>query len=102
MIREGYSLNDAGIITLIYILASTEDTNLISRSSYEKMQEIKEQMKGLIAGGFEKKNYREILIQLDREFIRENLSPGGSADLLALTYFLDFYETGKVPGSLKA
>ncbi|HUM83918.1 MAG TPA: triphosphoribosyl-dephospho-CoA synthase CitG [Lachnospiraceae bacterium] len=102
LIREGYSLNDAGIITLIYILASTEDTNLISRSSYEKMQEIKEQMKGLIAGGFEKKNYREILIQLDREFIRENLSPGGSADLLALTYFLDFYETGKVPGSLKA
>ena len=30
--------------------------------------------------------------ELDREFIEKNLSPGGSADLLALTYFLHFLE----------
>jgi len=28
--------------------------------------------------------------QLDQEFIQKNLSPGGSADLLAVTYFLHF------------
>ena len=30
------------------------------------------------------------LEQLDRQFIEKNLSPGGSADLLAATYFLHF------------
>lgn len=99
LIEEGYSLNDAGIITLVSIMAASEDTNLISRSSYEKMSEVRQYMKNLISENFEKKDYRNILFQIDRGFIQENLSPGGSADLLALTYFLYFYETGKVPGS---
>lgn len=29
--------------------------------------------------------------ELDRQFIRENLSPGGCADLLAAVYFLDHF-----------
>lgn len=35
----------------------------------------------------------EILHQLDLEFIEKNLSPGGSADLLAVCYLLYFLET---------
>jgi len=31
-----------------------------------------------------------VLAQLDDRFIEKNLSPGGSADLLAATYFLYF------------
>jgi triphosphoribosyl-dephospho-CoA synthetase len=30
------------------------------------------------------------LLEPDSKFIKKNLSPGGSADLLALTYFLYF------------
>ena len=33
---------------------------------------------------------RDILEQLDDRFIQKNLSPGGSADLLAASYFLYF------------
>ena len=33
----------------------------------------------------------EKLEALDREMIRKNLSPGGCADLLSITYFLHFY-----------
>lgn len=33
------------------------------------------------------------LVALDDQFIAENLSPGGSADLLALTYLLHFFKT---------
>lgn len=32
------------------------------------------------------------LVQFDREMIRRNLSPGGCADLLAMTYFLHFLQ----------
>lgn len=97
LINAGFSLNDAGIVTLVSIMAATEDTNLITRSSYEKAQEIRKMMKELVSGHFEEKNYYVILEDLDARFIRDNLSPGGSADLLALTYFLYFYETGRVP-----
>ena len=33
---------------------------------------------------------RETLESLDRLFVQKNLSPGGTADLLALVYFLHF------------
>ena len=33
------------------------------------------------------------LTGLDDRFMAENLSPGGSADLLALTYLLHFFKT---------
>ena len=34
----------------------------------------------------------ELLCQLDQQYIAENLSPGGCADLLAATFFLHFLE----------
>jgi triphosphoribosyl-dephospho-CoA synthetase len=33
---------------------------------------------------------------MNEDFIRENISPGGSADLLALTYFLHLIENGGI------
>lgn len=89
-IAQNYSLNDAGISTLLHILANTEDTNIISRSSYETLKEIQEKLQAFIHAPT--KNYSSYIENLDQTFIALNISPGGSADLLALTYFLYFYE----------
>jgi len=85
---RGYSLNDAGILCLVHLMAGLTDTNVIHRSSYEEAEEIRRRMQALTATPLEEKDFITILEELDREFIRRNVSPGGCADLLAMTYFL--------------
>ena len=116
----GWSFNDAGAATLLHIIAETEDSNIVSRSSYEELLEIRDRIrKKLKECGFpetegslpassaghdcpsgtavdapgELPSPAPLLAfaeELDREFIARNISPGGSADLLALTFFVYF------------
>lgn len=84
----GLSVNDAGAVTLLHLLAATDDTNLIHRSDRNTQLQIKAQIASMLqADPFPSMDAIEAL---DREFIQKNLSPGGSADLLAVTYFLYF------------
>lgn len=85
-LHKGLSLNDAGCSTLLALLTATVDTNLIHRSNLQQQQVISTKIAELL----EKVPYppAEILVELDQQFIQKNLSPGGSADLLALTFFL--------------
>ena len=94
-LQQGLSLNDAGCAALLALLRCTPDTNLIHRSSLQEQTEIVAQVSDLL----QQHPYPapDILQQLDEYFIQRNLSPGGSADLLALTYFLHFLETDKTP-----
>ena len=67
-----------------------DDTNIISRSDYTTLLRVKEKI-----NKFFQSNSKDFIIfvkALDKEFIELNISPGGSADLLALTYFIYFYE----------
>lgn len=91
-IRRGFSQNDAGILTLLKILASFEDTNIISRSSYETLSKIHLKCAKILKDSIESQDYIGILTQLDQEMIAQNISPGGSADLLAAAYFLWYVE----------
>ena len=87
-LRSGLSLNDAGCAALLHLLAEAEDTNLIKRGGVEKAKAVQMQIQELLKETpFPAK---ETILALDRQFIEENLSPGGSADLLAITYFLYF------------
>lgn len=87
-LRRGLTLNDAGCGALLAILAAADDTNLIARSSRETGLRIREEIHQLIdTDPFPDSNALETL---DARFISANLSPGGSADLLAATYFLHF------------
>lgn len=87
-LAQGRSLNDAGSAALLHLLAATVDTNLIARGDLSTQQQTTKKIAELLA----KDPYptQAVLAQLDREFIERNLSPGGSADLLAATYFLYF------------
>lgn len=92
-LQKGLSLNEAGCATLLALLVSTDDTNLIHRSSLQEQKEITAQIADLL----QQDPYpsEELLQRLDDNFMQRNLSPGGSADLLALTYFLHFLGTDK-------
>ena len=87
-LKLGLSLNEAGCGTLLALIASTEDTNLIRRGSLAEQKATAQQLRVLL----QENPYpsKDVLEQLDDSFIRKNLSPGGCADLLAITYFLHF------------
>ena len=84
-LSEGLSLNDALAFTLINIIAYSHDTNIISRHNINTAQEVMNTCKNILDG--ENLSIKS-LYELDEDFIRRNISPGGSGDLLAVTYFL--------------
>ena len=74
---------DAALLTL---LAEVEDTNLLHRGGPEGLALVQSRARSILAAS--PPAYGEGLLELDRACIARNLSPGGSADLLALALFL--------------
>lgn len=85
-LRSGLSINDAGCAALLAMMAASVDTNLIARSDYETQQRIALETAILL----QKDPFptKETLNRMDKAFIEHNLSPGGTADLLAMVYML--------------
>ena len=72
------------ICTLLRIMATLDDTCVIHRAGYARAQEIKAEAKTL-ADHFDK----EILKEMCDRYAAEGISPGGAADMLALTIMID-------------
>lgn len=83
-LADGHNMNDAMAYTLLHIMAINFDTNIISRHNMQTLGQVFAAVRDVIARGPKLSDIR----QLDREFIAHNISPSGSADLLAVTYFL--------------
>ena len=70
--------------TLLCIMSELDDTNVIHRVGYETAQAVKREARELLdnfdVAGLEAMN---------RSFISRNISPGGAADMLSLTIFID-------------
>ncbi len=91
----GLCLNDAAAITLIALVSEVEDTNMIHRGGLAAAQECRSAAKKLLPQ-LRIDNFRLRLDELDLKFIQKNMSPGGCADLLAVSLMLFFLEKQKL------
>lgn len=69
--------------TLLYIMTELDDTNVLHRRGAEGLTHTKSEAARLL-----KDFSMSGLSLLNKDFIRENISPGGSADMLSLTMFI--------------
>jgi triphosphoribosyl-dephospho-CoA synthase len=87
------SLNDLFLQILLSIMTRSEDTNVIIRGGRENLIFTKAVSEEFIkSGGMYKNDAREKLINMNEIFIEKNISPGGAADLLAVSIFLGMME----------
>jgi triphosphoribosyl-dephospho-CoA synthase len=84
----------ARVQTFFALLGSMEDTNLLHRGGSAGLRFAQEQAAGFLRqGGVEQAQWRERAAAAHRAFVARRLSPGGCADLLAITLFLDALDT---------
>ncbi|MER8550781.1 triphosphoribosyl-dephospho-CoA synthase MdcB [Mesorhizobium sp. M0976] len=75
------------------LLAAMEDTNLLHRGGTEGLRDARRAACDfLFAGGVGRTDWLAHAMAVHRAFVARRLSPGGSADLLAVTIFLDHVE----------
>ncbi len=89
--REGLSLNDASAVALLALIAHVKDTNMIHRGGLKMARWHQIQAQETL-NRLNRHNFRSQLEELDRQYIKNNLSPGGCADLLAISLMLFFLE----------
>jgi triphosphoribosyl-dephospho-CoA synthase len=83
--REDQALHEA----LLHLLAVNHDTNLVHRGGLAGLAHVQTQARNLIeSGGVLSPGFETCILDFDSDLIERNLSPGGSADLLAVTWFL--------------
>lgn len=74
---------------LLRLMAQIDDTNVLFRTDYASLLYVKEQAAHILQlGGGYTENGMGALKALNIDFINKNISPGGCADLLAITLFL--------------
>ncbi|BAL74569.1 triphosphoribosyl-dephospho-CoA synthase MdcB [Bradyrhizobium cosmicum] len=75
------------------LIASVEDTNLLHRGGLDGLRFAHDAAQGFIdAGGVRAPGWRALAQSIHDSFVARRLSPGGSADLLAMTLFVDAHE----------
>ncbi len=88
-LAEGHSANDALAFTLIHLMAEVQDTNLMKRAGAGRYPEVLQEIRALLASPPLRLS---AIRRLDEQFIAENLSPGGSADLLGAAWLIRLLE----------
>ncbi|MGO4890459.1 triphosphoribosyl-dephospho-CoA synthase [Anaerobacillus sp. MEB173] len=90
MRMNGASDSEAQLYALLSLILNLDDTCILHRGGPQALMFAKDQAKMMLTEG-----HLGWLTTLDEEFTKRNISPGGSADLLAATIFLDKTQTLK-------
>lgn len=81
--------NDICLQTLLRLMAEVDDTNVLYRTDYKALSYVREQARQLLhLGGSFTEDGKQGLRRANLDFIEKNISPGGCADLLAITLFI--------------
>lgn len=89
-------INDILVQVLIHLMSNTEDCNVLGRHDIKMLAYVRNEAKKAIElGGIFSKEGRKHINRMDKDFIEKNISPGGSADLLAVTIMLYMLEKGE-------
>ena len=90
-------LNDALVDVLLVLMAHNMDTNILGRHDLAMLQRVQEEADRIAKlGGMRTERGRAALQAFDAQLIDAWVSPGGSADLAAVTHFLYEIESMEV------
>ncbi len=78
---------------LFALMTKCEDSNILARHDMHKLNQVRMRASGFMsAGGIRQIDAFDQLHDMDKLFIKERVSPGGSADLLAVSIFMAMME----------
>lgn len=92
-----------GALALIHVMSIMEDTNLLHRGGPEGLGYVQRECLRIVQLIEDNETWETLIKEiekLDEELIKRNLSPGGSADMLALGYLLKMWDD-RIPGLLR-
>lgn len=86
-LAEGHDEETALVGTLLALMAELADTNLLWRGGAEGLDSVRGAARRFNeSGGVGRADWRERLMEMHRQMVLANLSPGGSADLVAAAW----------------
>ncbi len=99
-LSAGLTLNDAGLCALVALMARTQDTNAVRRGGEKLAERMRESacaldmriQTELAEGRLQMDSILKVLERWNEALSEKRISPGGCADLLALTLLAHFME----------
>lgn len=88
------SFSAANLNVLLSVMCKLVDTNVLTRSDQNGLLWVQQEAESIVKmGGAATQEGYQALIQMNQECILRNISPGGAADILAATLFLEQLES---------
>ena len=92
-LQAGLSFNDGCVNALLELMVVTDDTNILHRAGFDGLCFVKHSAAAILAcGGVYTSKGKKAVDEFDKCCVEKNISPGGAADLLAVTIFLHSIE----------
>jgi len=90
-LASGIPLERSMIMALLFLMTRVDDTNVLARHGSDTLTWVRNEANKLVLSeDAYSDSWLERVVDLDQEFIDQNISPGGCADLLAVALMLHF------------